>query len=134
KSHDTGVAVGAGSRPAGALLMIPGPLVLDWSRPKLGLLPRIENGCLQESQPPTARRIDNWLRARVEIPGGGGQVLAAKLHTHGAEEANMRTLLGEPALRFHEALRERAEREPAFRYSYVTAWELAVRILAGAGG
>lgn len=131
KSHDTGVAVGAGPRPAGALLMIPGPLVLDWSRPKFGVLPRIENGCLQASQPPDAGRIDNWLRAGVEVPDTTGRTVAAKLHTHGAEEPNMRTLLGDPAVRFHEALRERSERDPAFRYSYVTAWELACRVLAG---
>jgi hypothetical protein len=46
----------------------------------------------------------------------------------------MRVLLGDRAVQFHETLRERSERDPAFRYSYVTAWELARRILAGTGG
>jgi hypothetical protein len=133
KSHDTGVPVPAGPKPPGALLMIPGPLVLDWTRPKFGLLPRIENGCLQGSQPPTGERIDNWVRAGVEIPDSGVRTLAAKLHTHGAEESNMPVLFGEPAVRFHEALRERADRDPAFRYSYVTAWELAARVLSPGG-
>jgi len=133
KGHDTGPAIGTGPRPPGALLMIPGPLVLDWTRPKWGLLPRIENACIQASQPPRPERIDNWIRAGVAIPDTNRRTLAAKLHTHGAEERNADVLLGEPMVRLHEALRERAERHPAFRYRYVTAWELAATTLAGAG-
>ena len=62
RSHDDGVPIGAGPRPDDALMLIQGPLVLNWRPRKCGLLPRLENGCLQGSQPPTADRIDLWLR------------------------------------------------------------------------
>jgi len=38
--------------------------------------------------------------------------------------------LGEPMVRFHEALRERANRDPLFRFHYVTAREMANIALA----
>ena len=134
KSHDTGIDIGAGRRPPNSLLVIQGPLVLDWSRPKFGFLPRIENGCLQQSQPPAPSRIDSWLRANVRVPGPDGPAHVVKLHTHGAVDANADVLLGKPMVRLHEALRERSEQDPTFRYSYVTAWELAAGVLAAVKG
>lgn len=80
KSHNTGPRVGTGPRPEKSLLMIQGPLVLDWRNAKWGLIPRIENGNLQKSQPPSRSRLDHWLRAAVNLPGMNNQV-AVKLHT-----------------------------------------------------
>ena len=51
KSHDTGVPVRVGKTLCGDLLMIPGPLALNWSSRKFGLLPRLETGELAASQP-----------------------------------------------------------------------------------
>jgi hypothetical protein len=123
KSHDRGVAAGSAVRPADGLLMIQGPLLLDWRRRKWGLVPRIENGCVQGSQPQTAERIDMWLRARVQVPTRPDWFFV-KLHTHGANEANEAVLLGEPMARFHRALAERAAADPLFRFHYVTAREM----------
>jgi hypothetical protein len=108
--------------PPDSLLMIPGPLLLDWSRRKWGLLPRLENGCLQDSQPPSGDRLDLWLRARIQVPGRPDWFFV-KLHSHGAEEASRQALLGEPMLRFHEELARRAA-ERNFRFHYVTAREM----------
>jgi hypothetical protein len=47
-----------------------------------------------------------------------------KLHTHGANEANMPVLLGEPMVRFHRLLQDRADRDPNFRFHYATAREM----------
>ncbi len=123
KSHDTGVPVGYGAATPGALMMIQGPLLLDWSRRKWGLLPRTENACLQGSQPPTMERLDLWLRARVHV-SARPDWLFVKLHTHGAPEKNQRVLLGEPAARFHEGLARRADVDENFRFHYVTAREM----------
>ena len=49
-------------------MLIQGPLLLNWSQRKYGLLPRLENACLQASQPAADARIDLWLRARVQVP------------------------------------------------------------------
>jgi len=123
KSHDTGVDVGAGTPPADSLMLIQGPLVLNWNRRKWGLLPRIENGCLQGNQAPTAERLALWLKARIQVPSRPDWYFV-KLHTHGAKEANQRVLLGEPMVRFHEALARRAEEDRQFHFHYVSAREM----------
>ncbi len=80
KSHDRGTPIGRGPAPDNSLLMIQGPLVLDWSRRKWGLAPRLENGCIQGNQPPSASRLDLWLRARVQVARPARLVLREALH------------------------------------------------------
>lgn len=122
-SHFEGWNLGEREVPADALLLIPGPLLLDWKRRKGGLVPRIENACLQSSQPPSMERLDHWLRARIQAPGRPDWFFV-KLHAHGAPEDAHEVLLGEPMVRFHENLAERAARDPHFHYHYVTAREM----------
>jgi hypothetical protein len=133
KSHDWGTDVGAGPRPANALLLIQGPLVLDWKRRRKGLIPRVENACLQGNQPPSMARLDAWLRARVQVPSRPDWYFV-KLHTHGANEANQAVLLGEPMVQFHEALARRATEDSRFQYHYVTARELYNLVRAAEAG
>jgi hypothetical protein len=133
KSHDTGIEAGTQSPPARALLLIQGPLLLDWRRRKWGLVPRIENACLQANQPPSAERLDLWLRARVRVPARPDWFFV-KLHTHGAVDGNRRMLLGEPMVRFHHALAQRAAADPHFHYHYVTAREMANLVQAAEAG
>jgi hypothetical protein len=123
KSHGTGLDVGAGRPPDNALLLIQGPLALDWGRRKWGLFPGIENACLQGNQPPTMARLDLWLRAAVQVPARPDWYFV-KLHTHGAKEWNQQVLLGEAMVRFHQGLAARAAAEPQFHYHYVTAREM----------
>ena len=123
RSHDRGSDVGVAPRPARSLMLIQGPLLLDWHRRKWGMAPRIENGCLQAGQPPDDARVDLWLRARVQVRTRPDWFFV-KLHTHGAADPNRPVLLGEPMLRFHAALARRAERNRNFHYHYVTAREM----------
>ena len=97
--------------------------MLDWGRRRWGILPRVENGCLQGSQPPSAGRIDAWLKAGVSIPARPDWTFV-KLHTHGAHESNMNALLGQPMLELHQALARRSAADPSFHYHYVTAREM----------
>jgi hypothetical protein len=133
RSHDRGVAAGLGPAPARGLLLLQGPLLLDWGRRKWGLMPRIENGCLQGSQPPDARRLRLWLRARVGVAGRPDWVFV-KLHTHGAPEGNAAVLLGEPMAAFHRAVARLAQEDPAFRFHYVTAREMVNLVHAAEAG
>jgi hypothetical protein len=133
KAHDWGVDVGAGPTPADALLLIQGPLLLDWGRRKWGLLPRLENGCLQGNQPPSLRRLDLWLRAHIQVPSRPDWFFV-KLHTHGCNEFNQPVLLGEPMTRFHAALAERARIDSDFHYHYVTAREMFNLVKAAEAG
>ena len=122
-SHDWGVDVGASPAPRASLMLIQGPLGLDWRRRKWGVVPRVENACIQANQPLEIGRLDAWLRARVQVPTRPDWFFV-KLHTHGAAGANRRVLLGEPTVRFHEDLARRAAADPDFRVHYVTAREM----------
>src|SRR6185503_15020625 len=52
-SHEAGLLLVKGPARANDLLLIQGPLLFDWRRRKWGLMPRLENGCLQATQPPS---------------------------------------------------------------------------------
>lgn len=121
RSHEAPVQ--NGSAGADDLLFVQGPLLLDWRRRKWGLLPRLENGCLQSTQPPSLDRLDTWIRARVGVSQRPDWVFI-KLHAHGAPEEAHGTLLGGPMIRFHEELAARAKANPKFHYHYVTAREM----------
>lgn len=133
KSHDTGVDVGRGPRPMNSLLLIQGPLLFDWQHRKAGLMPRIENACLQGNQPPSMDRLHLWLKARVQVPTRPDWFFV-KLHTHGANEFNQPVLLGEPMVRFHRELAEYARTHPNFHYHYVTAREMYNLVQAAEAG
>jgi hypothetical protein len=133
KSHDWGVDVGAVPAPSGALMLIQGPLLLDWSRRKWRFVPRIENGCIQASQPASLERLPLWLKARVQVPTRPDWFFV-KLHTHGAPEANQQVLLGEPMVRFHRALAERASEDTNFHVHYVSAREMFNLVRAAEAG
>jgi hypothetical protein len=123
RSHDRGVDVGTAPQPPNSLLLVQGPLVLDWRHRKAGLIPSLENGCIQGSQPPAMERMHAWMRARVQVPSRPDWFFV-KLHTHGAEEQSQEALLGDPMRRFHRDLADLAQKNPRFHYHYVTAREM----------
>ncbi len=119
KSHDTGIPVRAGETSCGDLLMIPGPLTLNWSSRKLGVLPRLETGELAASNPVTRQRVRLWLNYAPRI----GDDLFIKLFAHGAREDNAAQLLERDLdLTFQLLRNECAEYGSALRY--LTAWEM----------
>lgn len=132
-SHFTGREIGTVPPPEDGLLILPGPLALNWRSRKLGIFPRVENSCLQSTQPATARRLDDWLRVRIHVPSRPNWIFL-KLHAHGAPEKDHDALLGEPMVRFHEELARRAATNPRFRFHYVTAREMVNLALAAAAG
>jgi hypothetical protein len=123
RSHDQGMDVGRLPAPPKALMLIQGPLVLNWRRRRWGLIPRTENGCLQTSQLPQIDRLDLWLKARVQVPTRPDWFFV-KLHAHGAYAYGREAVLGESMVRFHCDLADRARRDSGFHYHYVTAREM----------
>ena len=123
KSHDWGTDVGSDQPRGNALMLIQGPLLMNWKNRKWGIVPRAENACIQGNQPPTMQRLDLWLKARVQIASRPDWYFV-KLHTHGAPEANQTILLGNPMVHFHQDLATRASQNPNFHYHYVTAREM----------
>ncbi len=137
-SHARGVPVAAGktaplAEQADQLLLVQGPLGLNWARRKLGLIPRIENADLTGANPPTLERFRLWTRLCPVVANGPPWVFV-KLHTHGGISRNYHTLLGEPAQRFHRDLAAAAAADPALKYHYVTAREMVNLIHAAEQG
>ncbi|MFO0877263.1 MAG: hypothetical protein U0840_07795 [Gemmataceae bacterium] len=133
RSHDEGVDVGQGPKPPESLMLIQGPLLFDWHRRKWGVFPRLENGCLQKSQPPSIDRLPLWLRARVQVPARKDWFFV-KLYCHGTIEEDHNALLGDPMVQFHADLAQEAARNPRFHYHYVTAREMYNLVRAAEAG
>jgi len=96
KSYDLGVDVQVGGSSSGDLMIISGPLALDWHNRKWGLVPRIDNAEIQQNYPATRNRIGNWVRQHVHVKGRPEWVVV-KVSCHGAEERNGEALLGPSA-------------------------------------
>ena len=81
KSHDRGIDVAVGGKPWGDLMIIQGPLALNWTRLK------IENGEITLNNPPTPDRIELWVEQRIGVKGRPDWIFV-KVHTHGAQDDN----------------------------------------------
>lgn len=95
KSHDRGVEAEVGKKASGDLMIVQGPLTLDWENRKMGILPRIENADLADDNPPTPHRVDLWVKQGICVKGRENWVFV-KVHTHGTQEGTDKVLLGEP--------------------------------------
>lgn len=84
KSHDTGFNARVGEQRDG-LLMIQGPLRLDWRHRKQGLFPGIENSGIYANSPLDQGRVRSWMKAGVQVEGAP-QHIFVKLYTHGTQE------------------------------------------------
>jgi len=111
------------------LLMIQGPLALDWERRKWGILPRMENGDLTGANLPTAARLRLAMRQGISVAGREDWVFV-KWHTHGGIERNFDMLLGESMRKFHESIAGRDD----FVLHYTTAREMANLVHAAEDG
>lgn len=123
KGHDRGVPVRVGGSPCGDLMIIQGPLMLNWRDRKLGLMPRIENSDVRRSQPPTADRVDLWVKAGITVEGRPDW-LFIKVHTHGTQDGDMDTLLGAPADALFTDLETRYNDGKRYCLHYVNAREM----------
>lgn len=117
KSHDTGVPLTPGGPRGGDLLMIPGPLGLDWhDRP---LIPRLETGELASYHRPSRNRAALWLRLAPQIAGH----VFLKLFTHGTQESNMRALLDGDLDLLFESLRAECDQQ-GVQLCFVSAYDM----------
>ncbi len=138
KSHDRGTPVQTGRTAAlrdkpDHLLLVQGPLGLNWRRRKWGLIPRLENGDASGSNPPSVERFRLWLELCPRVKDGAPWVFI-KLHTHGGISKNYQTLLGERMRRFYQDLAAMAAATQGFHYHFVTARELTNLIHAAEDG
>jgi hypothetical protein len=130
KSHISGFRSQVSGLP---LLIIPGPLALDWRRRKWGLLPRIENGALTGANPPTPSRIRIWVRQNIHVAGCAEWVFV-KVYTHGCVPENRAALLGDAMLKAHVFLRSAFNDGSRWRLHYATAREMCNLVRAAEDG
>jgi hypothetical protein len=133
KSHDTGTPVRVGGAPSGHLMIVQGPLGLNWRWRKHGVLPRIENADVRLSSPPRPDRTDLWVRTGIHVEGKPDW-LFVKVHTHGTQERDIDTLLGPPLDAMFSDLETRYNDGERYVLHYVTAREMYNIIKAAEAG
>lgn len=137
KSHDRGtlakVKNNSKERAPGDLLLVQGPLGLNWARRKFGFLPKIENGEITGANLPRPDRVKLWCDLGIHVQSQPNW-LFIKLHTHGGIPQNMKTLLGDAMRRFYEHLLAMYNDGKNFRLHFVTAREMVNIIHAAEDG
>jgi hypothetical protein len=126
KSHDSGIPHSRNSKHHGDLLIVPGPLALNWRGGRF--LPRIETGELAAGNDVTVERVRLWLQSAPRIDGD----VFIKLFAHGAREDNAGALLDRD-LRFVFRELEIQALLGGFDLRYVSAWEMRQAIDAAVG-
>jgi hypothetical protein len=134
RAHDAGVRAAVG-RPASPsdLLLVQGPLAPHFRGAKWGVLPRLENGELEEGARPSARRFADWVSCGVSVRGRPEWVFV-KVHAHGAREGAADVLLGPAMAAFHRDVLARWNDGQRYRLHYVTAREMVNIIHAAEDG
>lgn len=134
KSHDRGIRAAVG-RPASPreLLIVQGPLGAVWRSARWGIVPRLENGSLHASNPPTLGRFADWLSCGITVASRPEWVFV-KVYAHGATERDAEMLLGTQTAAFHRELLATFNDGRHCRLHYVTAREMANIIHAAEDG
>ena len=114
-------------------MIIQGPLAVNWRNRKYGIIPRIENGEIQESNPPTPWRIKSWITQHIHVKGRPEWVVV-KISCHGAEDRSRDTVLGQAADQMYSMIESQYRDRPGFHLHYVTARELYNIIKAAEAG
>jgi len=122
-----------GGESGGPLLMVQGPLALDWARRKFGVLPRVDNGEISGVNPPTHARAALWARQHIHVQGRPDWIIV-KAHTHGCVPRNMAVLLGDRMRDFHKSLNRLFNDGETWQLHYVTAREVFNIVKAAEAG
>jgi len=131
--HRRGRRLHRGRPPSTFPLIVQGPLALDVPGGRRGWLsPRIENGALTGTCPPTLRRLQLWREAVITVAGQPDWVFV-KLHCHGMDPRDTPALIGEPMERFLREVRDDAERQ-GYSVHFATAREMTNMLLAACDG
>ncbi len=117
------VAVGGSAPSAEHLMLITGPLGLNWQRRKFALLPRIENGELAGNAPCSAQRVGLWEKLSSAVVGKPSWRFI-KLHCHGVQEKDHSIMLGEDCTNMYTELERQFRDRPGYRLHYVSAREM----------
>jgi hypothetical protein len=133
KSHNTGVDAQVGRAPSGDLLIVQGPLALNWKNRRWGLIPRIENADVRAAYPPTTDRVDLWVQQHIHVQGRPEWIFI-KVHTHGTQDRDIEALLGAPVEAMFNHLEQRYNNGTSHVLHYVNSREMFNIIKAAEAG
>jgi hypothetical protein len=132
--HRRGFDLQCGRAPSTFPLIIQGPLMIDFGRRKRGWpFPRIENGELSGSNPPTLCRLRLWQEAAVTVQGRS-YWLFIKLHCHGMTSRDEPAMIGASIQQFLRELVEGPGNGSEYRLHFVTMREMVNIALAACDG
>ncbi|MDQ1363706.1 MAG: hypothetical protein QG652_1568 [Pseudomonadota bacterium] len=124
KSHNHGTVATVGNWLSDQLLMIQGPLGLNWTSRKLGIMPKIDAGELSCDAPPAADRLAIWENAGVSVSGAENHIFI-RLYTHGLQAKNMTMFYEQGGFdKLWTLLEQRYCDSADYSLHYVTAWEM----------
>ena len=123
KGHDNGDDVEVGKSPVGDLMLIQGPLGINLKWRTSKGIPHIENSDIRKSCPPLKIRVDQWVSSHIHVKGRPEWIFI-KVHTHGTQEVDMETLLGQPRHDMHSYLESKYNDGINYVLHYVSAREM----------
>lgn len=133
KSHNTGVDVEVGKEPSGDLMIIQGPLTLNWQNKKFGILPRIENGSIDYNNPPSALRIKLWVDQKINVHKKPDWIFV-KVYTHGTKDENIGEIFFKKLDWMYEYFEKTYNDGKTYALHYVTPREMYNIIKAAESG
>ena len=130
KSHDNGELIEVNTRfDNDSLLLLQGPLTLNWKNRKFGLIPKVESSEISSDARPTDVRINLWENCNVCVKGQEDHVFI-KLHTHGAEDGNIKMFFEDGE---YDSLLTKLERKyrdnDRYKLHYMSAWDMYQKIV-----
>ena len=123
KSHNTGADAEVGKVPQGDLMLIQGPIGINLRWRTAKGLPHIENSDIRKVMPPIKSRIDQWVNSHIHVKGKP-ECVFIKIHTHGTQECDMDTLLGDHRHNMHSYLESKYNDGDNYVLHYVSAREM----------
>lgn len=110
------------------LLMIQGPVELNWGSRKFGVIPRIETGELSYDAPPTLERIKLWIKSNNTVRNNSNNIFI-KLHTHGAQENNSDMFFDGGFEKLWSGLNDYISKDKNIKVHYVSAWDMYKKVI-----
>lgn len=124
KSHHTGQQSKVGiDSDKYDLMLVQGPMLLNWKRRKLGFFPNIEDGNIHKGNVFDKSKIDLWIKAGIHVQGKEDWIFV-KIFTHGAPEKNYETVLGSDAERLFDYLTQKYNDGQNYILHFVTSREM----------
>jgi hypothetical protein len=134
RGADSGQLVSVrGEADENSLMIVTGPLCLNWKSRKWGVLPRIENADISRARIPSSGRADLWVRQGISVAEKDDWVFV-KVHTHGIVPYNARVLFGDDMRDMHNHLQKKYNDGEQWALHYVTAREMYNVICAAEAG